>query len=56
VNRSIDTRVESIELLPGVACCLRQFHALITALVHGAWAEFVRKYRTPELQRESGLR
>jgi len=29
--------------MPGVACCLRQFHALITALVHGAWVGFVRK-------------
>jgi len=42
-NQPIDTRVDAIELLPGVACCLRQFHALITALVHGAWVEFVRK-------------
>ena len=42
-NQPIDTRVDAIELMPGVACCLRQFHALITALVHGAWVGFVRK-------------
>lgn len=42
-NRDIDTRIEAIELRPGVACCLRQFHGLITALLHGAWVEFVRK-------------
>jgi hypothetical protein len=42
-NRSIGTRVDSIELLPGVAWCLRQFHPLITALVHGAWVQYIRK-------------
>lgn len=39
-NRDIGTRVESIELLPGIAWCLRQFHALITGLVRGAWAQY----------------
>jgi 5-methylcytosine-specific restriction endonuclease McrA len=43
LNRPLDTRVGAIELLPGVACCLRQFHLLITALVHGAWVDCVRR-------------
>jgi 5-methylcytosine-specific restriction endonuclease McrA len=43
-NRPIETRVESIELLPGVAWCLRQFHELIIALVEGDWVQHVRKY------------
>lgn len=42
-NRPIGTRVESIELLPGIAWCLLQFHALITGLVRGAWAQYIRK-------------
>ncbi len=32
----------SIELRPGVAFCLRQFHGLIGDLVRGAWVRFIR--------------
>ena len=35
-------REKSIELNPGVAYCLRQFHRLIVDLVRGAWVRFVR--------------
>ena len=34
---------KSIELKPGVAFCLRKFHALVTDLVRGAWLRFVRQ-------------
>lgn len=33
---------KSIELRPGVAYCLRQFHGLIGDLVRGAWVRFIR--------------
>src|SRR5215469_17044406 len=33
----------TIELRPGVAFCLRKFHALISDLVRGAWARYVRQ-------------
>ena len=49
VNRPVGTRVESIELLPGVARCLRQFHALVTEMVHGAWVQYVRKFNREAL-------
>jgi hypothetical protein len=32
-----------IELRPGVAFCLRKFHTLISDLVRGAWARYVRQ-------------
>jgi hypothetical protein len=34
---------KTIELKPGVAFCLRKFHALISDLVRGAWARYVRQ-------------
>ncbi len=38
-----EIRSNSIELLPGVAFCLRRFHHLIVDLVEGAWVRFVRR-------------
>jgi 5-methylcytosine-specific restriction endonuclease McrA len=35
-------RGTSIDLRPGVAFCLRQFHGLIGNLVRGAWVRFIR--------------
>lgn len=32
-----------IQLRPGVAYCLRKFHALVTDLVRGAWVRYVRQ-------------
>ena len=32
-----------IELMPGIAFCLRRFHGLIEDLVRGAWVRFVRR-------------
>jgi len=49
VSRRINTRVASVELLPGVASCLRQFHPLITDLVRSAWIQYVRKYNQSAL-------
>ena len=34
---------KTIELKPGVAFCFRKFHALISDLVRGAWARYVRQ-------------
>lgn len=34
---------DKIELRPGVAYCLRKFHALISDLVRGAWVRYVRE-------------
>ena len=31
-----------VELYPGVAYCFRKFHALISDLVRGAWARYIR--------------
>ncbi len=39
-NRSSDI---SIELLPGIAFCLRRFHELIRDLVHIAWTRYIRR-------------
>jgi hypothetical protein len=33
----------AVDLLPGVAYCLRKFHALISDLVRGAWVRYVRQ-------------
>jgi hypothetical protein len=33
----------TVELRPGVAFCFRKFHALISDLVSGAWARYVRQ-------------
>lgn len=35
-----------IELRPGVAYCLRQFHALIQDLIQGGWVRFIRSIST----------
>ena len=40
-NRGTGT---SIELRPGVAFCLRQFHGLIGDLVRGAWVRYIRRH------------
>lgn len=32
-----------IQLLPGIAYCFREFHALISDLVQGAWVRYVRR-------------
>ena len=34
----------SIELRPGVAFCLRQFHGLIGDLVRGGWIRYIRRH------------
>jgi hypothetical protein len=39
-NRGAGT---TVELKPGVAFCLRQFHGLIQELVQGAWVRYVRR-------------
>jgi hypothetical protein len=33
----------TVDLFPGVAYCLRKFHALISDLVRGAWVRYVRQ-------------
>ena len=35
-----------IELRPGVAYCLRQFHGLIQDLIQGGWVRFIRSIST----------
>jgi hypothetical protein len=42
-NRDIGTRVDAIELRPGVAFCLRRFHVLLTQMIRSAWLAYVRK-------------
>ncbi len=42
-NQEIGTRVEAIQLRPGVAFCLRRFHVLLTEMIHSAWLQYVRK-------------
>jgi 5-methylcytosine-specific restriction endonuclease McrA len=42
----------SIELRPGVAYCFRKFHVLISDLVRGAWARYVRQ-QNPDLLGEA---
>lgn len=39
-------RGSGITLKPGVAYCLRKFHALVTDLVRGAWVRHVRRYNS----------
>jgi hypothetical protein len=45
-NQHLADRVDSIELRPGVAFCLRRFHVLITEIVRGAWVQYIRKVNT----------
>ena len=45
----------AITLRPGVAFGLRQFHGLITELVHSAWARQVRQYNLTDLGDTAGL-
>jgi hypothetical protein len=33
----------TIELLPGVAYCMRKFHPMLSDLVRGAWVRYVRQ-------------
>lgn len=47
--------LESIELKPGAAFCLRKFHGLITDLVRGAWVRYVRRYNADDLGSPSDL-
>ena len=42
-NREIGTRVESIEVRPGVAFCCGRFHGMLTQMIRGAWLDHVRK-------------
>src|SRR5262249_45754588 len=42
-------------LRPGVAFCLRAFHAVLTELVRGAWLRFVRRYNLAPLDEAADL-
>lgn len=55
INRSVGTRVDAVELLPGVAFCLRRFHVLITELVRGAWLQYIRRHNAAALGSTSDL-
>jgi hypothetical protein len=48
-NREIGTRVETIELRPGVAFCLRRSHGMLTQMIQGGWLAHVRKLNGPVL-------
>jgi 5-methylcytosine-specific restriction endonuclease McrA len=39
-----------VELKPGVAYCLRKFHDLVTDLVRGAWARYIRRVNSDVLE------
>jgi hypothetical protein len=54
-NRTIGTRAEAIELLPGVSFCLQRFHLLINELVRGAWLDYVRKFNAGLFGRATDL-
>jgi hypothetical protein len=45
----------SIELRPGVAFCLRQFHGLIGDLVRGGWIRYIRRHNHDALGTTSDL-
>ena len=45
-----------ITLKPGVAACFRKFHGLVTELVHGAWARYIRRFNPGMLGDVTDLR
>ena len=54
-NRQIGVRVQNIELRPGIAFCLRRFHALLTQMIRNDWVSYIRKVNSPALGAASDL-
>ena len=48
-------RGSQITLMPGVAHCLRKFHALVGDLVRGAWTRYVRRHNLAVLNDSADL-